>query len=148
MPSRSRKKPLTTLVTLIIVAGLYLFGDFDATRFLSNTHADNALTDAIANQQSDVQVQASGTIVKVLPDDTKGSQHQRLLVKIPTGQVILIAHNIDLAPRVDNPKEGETIEFYGEFEWNKKGGVVHWTHHDPRGKHASGWLKYHGQTYE
>ena len=148
MSSRSRKTPLTTLVTLIVVAGLYLFGDFDATQFLNHTQADNALTDAIANQQSDVQVQASGTIVKVLPDDTKGSQHQRLLVKIPTGQVILIAHNIDLAPRVDNPKEGETIEFYGEFEWNNKGGVVHWTHHDPRGKHASGWLKYHGQTYE
>ena len=40
------------------------------------------------------------------------------------------------------------IEFYGEYEWNEKGGVVHWTHRDPRGNHESGWLKHKGSTYQ
>ncbi|MBA5764809.1 DUF3465 domain-containing protein, partial [Vibrio sp. 404] len=28
------------------------------------------------------------------------------------------------------------------------GGVIHWTHKDPRNKHAHGWLKHQGRTYD
>jgi len=102
---------------------------------------------AIASQRSDVQVKGSGKVIKLLPDDTKGSQHQRFLVKVSADNVILIAHNIDLAPRVDALQQGDTIGFNGEFEWNDKGGVVHWTHKDPRGKHIHGWLEHDGKKY-
>lgn len=102
---------------------------------------------AYAAQQSDVLVQASGTVKKILPDDNKGSRHQRFIVALSGGLTVLIAHNIDLAPRVAELKVGDSIEFAGEYEWNKKGGVVHWTHHDPRGKHPGGWLKHKGRLY-
>ena len=97
---------------------------------------------------SDIQVQGVGKVIKVLKDDTKGSQHQRFLLKLPSNLTILIAHNIDLASRVEDLKAGDTIEFYGEYEWNNKGGVIHWTHHDPRKKHQDGWLKHNGVIYQ
>lgn len=88
-----------------------------------------------------------GIIIKVLPDDTNPPCHQRLLIKISDDRTLLIAHNIDLAPRVKNPKRGDTITFYGEFIDNDKGGLIHWTHHDPDGGRG-GYLIHKGQKYE
>ena len=94
------------------------------------------------------QAQGSGVIIRTLSDDTKGSQHQRFIVKVPSGRTLLIAHNIDLAPRINYLNAGDTVEFNGVYESNAKDGLIHWTHHDPRGKHQSGWLKYKGRTYQ
>jgi len=97
---------------------------------------------------SNVQVHGTGVIVKILPDDNAGDRHQRFILKLPGGQTILVAHNIDLAPRIESIKYGGSVEFFGEYEWNSKGGVVHWTHHDPAGKHPGGWLQHEGRRYE
>jgi hypothetical protein len=115
------------------------------------THAgesDAALSQAYQNQQSNLQIQGDGIVVKILPNDTQGSQHQRFILKLSTGQTLLVAHNIDLAPGIESLNEGDTVEFNGEYEWNEKGGVIHWTHHDPQNLHVSGWLKHNGQTYQ
>jgi hypothetical protein len=98
--------------------------------------------------RSDIQVILKGRVIKVLSDDTQGDKHQRFLVKISGGHVLLIVHNIDLAPRVAGLKVDTDISFHGEYEWNEKGGVVHWTHHDPRGSHENGWIFYQGQKYD
>ncbi|EGQ8391427.1 DUF3465 domain-containing protein [Vibrio cholerae] len=99
---------------------------------------DAVLQQAYQSQQSDLQVQGFGQLVKVLPDDNDGSRHQKFILKLNSGQTLLVAHNIDLAPRIPNLKVGDIVEFYGEYEWNKKGGVLHWTHKDPQNRHAHG----------
>lgn len=109
---------------------------------------DAILQQAYQSQQSDLQVQGLGQVVKVLPDDNDGSRHQKFILKLNSGQTLLVAHNIDLAPRIPNLKVGDIVEFYGEYEWNKKGGVLHWTHKDPQNRHDHGWLKQNGQVYE
>jgi len=109
---------------------------------------DGSIQAAYENRQSDVQVEGAGRVVKVLPDDNEGSRHQKFILELGSGQTILIAHNIDLAPRIPGLREGDSVAFYGEYEWNDKGGVVHWTHHDPQGRHVDGWLKHQGKRYQ
>jgi uncharacterized protein len=111
-----------------------------------NTVAHTA-DQAFAAQRSDVQVQGRGRVTKVLPDDNNGSRHQRFILRVAADQTMLVAHNIDLAQRLPGLKTGDEVAFYGEYEWNNKGGVLHWTHHDPAGRHPDGWLKYNGRTY-
>ena len=103
---------------------------------------------AAAQHSKKVQVEGVGNVVKILPDDNDGTRHQKFIVHTPDGISILIAHNIDIAGRVENLKRGDTVNFSGEYVWNEKGGVVHWTHHDPGGRHQSGWLKHKGVTYQ
>lgn len=93
------------------------------------------------------QVGGSGRVVRILSDDNEGSRHQRFILELPSGRTVLIAHNIDLAPRISSLQTGDTVAFYGEFETNDRGGIIHWTHHDPQGRHPDGWLEHDGRRY-
>ncbi len=107
-----------------------------------------SVADLFAKKASDAQVEDSGEVVKVLADDINGSRHQRFLVRIASGQTLLFAHNIDLAPRINDIKVGDVVSFRGEYEYNPKGGIIHWTHHDPQGQHDAGWIKHNGKTFD
>jgi hypothetical protein len=109
---------------------------------------DNAIGRAFASRASNVQVEGEGTVASVLPDDLNGSRHQRFIIQLASGQTLLIAHNIDIAPRIDGLAAGDLVRFNGEYVWNAKGGVVHWTHHDPQGGHIAGWVIHNGKTYK
>ncbi|MFV5592827.1 DUF3465 domain-containing protein [Acinetobacter junii] len=103
---------------------------------------------AYQQQISNIQVQSKGEVKAILADDNDGSRHQKMILKLENGLTVLVAHNIDLAPRVEGLRKGEIVEFYGEYEYSPKGGVIHWTHHDPQAKHVDGWLKYQGKSYQ
>ena len=109
---------------------------------------DDAIGRAFATKASDIQVEGAGTVISILADDLNGSRHQRFIVEVPSGQTVLITHNIDVAPRINGLEVGDLVRFNGEYVWNPKGGVVHWTHNDPRGKHVAGWVRHKGKTYQ
>ena len=109
---------------------------------------DHQIAQAYANRQSNLQVRGEGIVRRVLSDDNRGRRHQRFILELASGQTLLVAHNIDIAPRIKGLRQGDTVAFHGEYEWNDRGGVIHWTHHDPDGRHADGWLKHNGVTYQ
>ena len=114
----------------------------------SNGKSDAIIANAFSNHESNLQVSGQGFVTRMLPDDNSGRRHQKFVIKLPSGKTLLIAHNIDLAPRIRSLREGDTVQFYGEYEWNEKGGVLHWTHRDPNGSHVAGWLQHQGQRYQ
>lgn len=99
-------------------------------------------------RQSDVQIEVSGTVTRLLSDDNEGSRHQRFIIELPSSQTLLIVHNIDLAPRIDDIREGDEVRVYGEYIWNDKGGLIHWTHHDPANHHPHGWIRHQDRLYQ
>ena len=109
---------------------------------------DSQIERAFKDGTSNVQVEGEGVVTRILADDLDGSRHQRFIVSLASGQTILIVHNIDLATRIAGLQTGDNVSFYGEYVWNDEGGKIHWTHHDPQGRHVAGWLKHNGRTYQ
>ena len=139
------------LIIIVLLIAIYIgWNQFNSPGDFADLTGQNdkALSLAFDEHKSGVQTKGNGIVIKILPDDNEGSRHQRFILQLHSGQTLLISHNIDLAPRLSNLNEGDVVTFKGEYEWNSKGGVIHWTHHDPSGRHEAGWLKHNGRTYQ
>lgn len=112
-----------------------------------NNNEDALLANLFSTSQSNVQVKGSGRVIKMLADDLEGDRHQRFILELASGQTLLMVHNIDLASKISNLSINDSIDFFGEYEWNDKGGVIHWTHDDPAGIHENGWLLHQNIYY-
>jgi Protein of unknown function (DUF3465) len=140
--------PLTLAFALLWVS--FLGGPPQSARAQSRptSESDRVLGRAFEQHTSSLQVEGRGVVRRILPDDNDGSRHQRFILELGSGQTLLVAHNVDIAPRINGVRKGDRVAFRGEYEWNEEGGVVHWTHHDPGGRHPGGWLKHKGKTYQ
>lgn len=142
MTSRTK---LSLLVLLLLLVGTEAY-----LRFQEHSVAEDSESEIAAlfdSGQSGRMVSGTGTVVRLLDDDRDGSRHQRFVVRLANDMTVLISHNIDIASRVP-VAPGATVHFRGQYEWNSQGGVVHWTHHDPDGHHAEGWLEVDGRRYD
>ena len=147
------RTPITRGPVLLALAALLLAGALGwqgggGTAPAASDDGSAAVERAYAGRRSDVLVEGHGVVERVLADDDKGSRHQRFILRVGAERTLLVAHNIDLAPRVEGLRPGDAVHFRGEYEWNEKGGVLHWTHHDPQGRHPGGWLEHQGRRYE
>jgi len=98
--------------------------------------------------ESGAQVRVEGRVVRLLPDDRDQSPHQRFIIATNDGNTLLIAHNLSLAPRLEGLAVGDVLVVAGEYERNAQGGLIHWTHDDPQGRHASGYIEWRGRRYQ
>jgi hypothetical protein len=137
---------LSAVSQKIILSGLLAFSLVTGTG-CAPRNSDDTAARVFAQKQSDVVVQSQGKVIRLLSDDQDGSRHQRFILQLGSGQTLLISHNIDRAPRVEDLRIDDTVQFKGKYEWNEKGGVIHWTHHDPHFKHPGGWLIHNGRKY-
>jgi hypothetical protein len=150
------KAALFTLLGLVAIYfrldGVSINKSFDRLFYQSfespTTRVDKAGLDTYQAPQNGAQMGGEGLVERVLADDNDGSRHQRFILRLASGQTLLIAHNIDIANRIEALRIGERVEFYGQYESNPQGGVIHWTHHDPDGNHVAGWLKHNGIVYQ
>jgi putative endonuclease len=101
----------------------------------------------VARQISHIQVMGEGIVTHLLNDDLIGHKHQRFVVELAPHKTVMILNNIDVWPRIAPLELGDRVAFFGEYIWNRHGGIVHWTHPDPRrvgnpaGAHVDGYVR-------
>jgi hypothetical protein len=110
--------------------------------------AEDAAQLAFQSRSQGRVIAVAGKVERILADDRDGSPHQRFIIRTSGGVSLMIAHNLDLAPRLEGLAPGEAVVVLGEYEWNEKGGVMHWTHDDPQGRHEAGYIEWRGRRYQ
>jgi hypothetical protein len=101
---------------------------------------DSGLAKAFRERISGARVSCNGTVIIKLEDDLVDIRHQRFIVRLSSGQTLLVAHNIDLSKRIRKLGEGDRVGLCGEYVWNEKGGIIHKTHDHPWDGSPYGWV--------
>jgi hypothetical protein len=94
----------------------------------------------------DEWIEDTGIVIRLLNDADDEGPHQRFVVRLASGQTLLVAHNLEIAERVPLGI-GDRVGFRGVFEWNREGGILHWTHHDPQNQGEDGYLDFRGKRF-
>ena len=134
-------------VLVVLVLVVWYVNDRDVDIQQAPESGAGVVEQAYAERRSGVWLEIDGRVTRLLADDNEGSRHQRFILTLDSGHTLLVAHNIDLADRINNIEVGAPVRLFGEYEWNDKGGVLHWTHHDPEGLKDGGWIDYDGVRY-
>ena len=130
------------ILPVLIVLGLFVYQYYLPENQPADheiTVADNVVQQAYAARRSRLWLETSGHVGRVLSDDNEGARHQKFILELDDGHTVMVAHNIDLAERIP-VRRGLALAVRGRYEWNDRGGVIHWTHHDPDGRIQGGWI--------
>lgn len=111
--------------------------------------ADPDVRTAYQEKRSKIWVTAEGRVNQLLEDDHQGRRHQRFIVVTHDGLTVLIAHDLQAAPRAIL-QVGSDVRVRGEYLWNLQGGIIHKTHQSPERSGGSGWIEVlsTGKRYE
>lgn len=116
-------------------------------------HGDDnaAIYGAWADQRSRVEVTADGTVARILGTrQGRSGAHEGFLLHLRGagghGLSVRVETNVDITGAI--PLEpGESVEVRGEYIYDPRGGIIHYTHHDPAGRHESGYVEAGGDLY-
>lgn len=114
------------------------------------TPDDAALCSAFRDARSHVEVVADGRVTAVLGvAQGRVSPHEGFLMHVGSGcdVVVRVEANTDFTGEFSLAR-GEPVVVKGEYEYYPRGGVIHWTHRDPRGRHEGGYIEIGGRRYQ
>ncbi len=114
--------------------------------------ANAQIYDAWRGGRSGIEVQASGSVARVLGERTGPSgPHEGFLLHLTGsgghGLTVRVESNLDIMGSVP-VRDGEAATVRGEYDYDPRGGVIHWTHRDPRGRHPDGFVEIDGHRYQ
>jgi hypothetical protein len=62
------------------------------------------------------------------------------------GLTVRVEDNVDLTGQIPI-RAGDDVEVRGEYIYDPRGGLIHYTHRDPRGRHAGGYVRIGNRMY-
>lgn len=112
---------------------------------------NGAVYAAWSEHRSHLEVTAAGSVSRVLGIRAgRSGSHEGFLLHLSgagRGLTVRVEDNVDLTGPVPLAP-GEAVSVRGEYLYDPRGGLIHWTHRDPRGRHADGYVEAGGKRYQ
>jgi hypothetical protein len=118
----------------------------------SGDAGNGAVYDAWRSERSRVEVTANGSVSRILGTRSgRSGVHEGFLLHLSGagghGLTVRVEDNVDLTGPIPlEPGEAATVR--GEYIYDERGGLIHYTHRDPRGYHAAGYVQVAGRIYQ
>ena len=106
----------------------------------------SAISSCGANPNGHAQVYIPDAVVtRVLGErDSRSGVHEGFIVRVDR-RTYKVEDNVNITGPIPLER-GDVVSLLGQLECDDY--VIHWTHHDPRGRHPSGYVKVNGKLYE
>ena len=114
----------------------------------------HGLIDAVAvcqNGARHTEIMLDGSVQRVLGVRSgRSGRHEGFYLSAAVPQsgrmpAVKVEDNIDITGYTPL-HAGDRVQLKGQYECND--GVVHWTHHDPSGRHAAGYIRVNGTIFQ
>jgi len=105
---------------------------------------------AYSSEKSHVEVVAQGTVTRTFGIRAgRVSPHEGFLMRLNSScsLIVRVEANTDFTGPIPL-RVGTTVAVKGEYEYYAGGGVIHWTHSDPRGRHQGGYILLDNRIYQ
>lgn len=115
----------------------------------TQTPDDRTVCAVFSSQRSHVEVVADGTVTRIFGIRAgRSSPHEGFLMRLASGcsLTVRVEANTDFTGPIPL-SNGQHVIVKGEYEYYPIGGVIHWTHSDPRGRHEGGYIYAAGRSY-
>ncbi len=118
----------------------------------TDTSSNGAVYDAWRFHRSRVEVTANGAIARIFgAREGPSGTHLGFLLHLAGseghGLTVRVEDNLDLTGPIPLD-EGEAAIVRGEYIYDSRGGLIHYTHRDPRGRHDAGYVQAGGRIYQ
>lgn len=136
----------TRLASLAVAGGFWL-----AACAGGGADPNAAVYDAWRAQRSNVEVTARGSVARLLGIARGPSGlHEGFLLHLSGaaghGLTVRVEDNVDITGEIPL-SAGDQAEVRGEYIYDSRGGLIHYTHHDPRGRHPTGYVRVGDKTF-
>ncbi|MDP3509818.1 MAG: DUF3465 domain-containing protein [Candidatus Melainabacteria bacterium] len=108
---------------------------------------DAQIIQAQSQQARKVELTVTAPIKKLLREEDYREPHQRFLLILSNGTTVLVANDLQYGTYAP-VQEGNVVRIHGEYIWNERGGVLHWTHKSDEPRHESGYIDFNGMRYQ
>lgn len=105
---------------------------------------------AYAGHLTDGEVIANGVVREVLGMRRgPNGDHEGFLLQLDGDCDLLlrVETNTDITGQIPI-SGGQRVTVKGVYVFNAMGGLIHWTHHDPAGRHVNGYVKIGDRLYQ
>jgi hypothetical protein len=118
----------------------------------SSGDPNGAVYDAWRFERSHVEVTADGSVARLLGTRRGPSGvHEGFLLHLRgaagRGLTVRVEDNVDLTGPIPLAA-GDDVEVRGEYIFDSRGGLIHETHLDPRGRRPGGYVRAGGKIYQ